>query len=197
MIVHPSNPAKTVQDVIAQARAKPGTLTYASGGNGTSHHLSGVLFSFMAGLNMVHVPYKGAPQGITAVMSNEVAVGFFNTPTVLSQIGEGRLKGLASTSKRRNPFFPALPTLDEAGLKGYEVTAWNGFAGPGKLPQPITDRLYSELTKAMNNLAVREKLASSGFELLPQIPPAEFGRQIEGELTKWLPIVKASGATVD
>ena len=197
MIVHPSNPARTARDVIAQAKARPGVLTFSSGGNGTSHHLSGVLFTSMAGIETVHVPYKGAPQGITAVMSNEVTMGFFNTPTVISQIRDGRLKALAVTSKARSPHFPAVPTLDESGLAGYEVTAWFGFVGPAGLPAPILDRLYSEIAKIMKDPVVRERLVNQGFELMPQIAPAEFGRLIQAELAKWVPIVKASGAKVD
>jgi tripartite-type tricarboxylate transporter receptor subunit TctC len=197
MIVHPSNPARTAQDVIAQAKAKPGELTFSSGGNGTSHHLSGILFASMAGIDTVHVPYKGAPQGITAVMSKEVTMGFFNTPTVISQIRDGRLKALAATSKTRTPFFPAVPTLDESGLKGYEVTVWFGFAGPAGLPAPVLDRLYGEMIKIVKDPAVREKLNNLGFELMPQISPAEFGKLIQSDLAKWVPIVKASGATVD
>jgi tripartite-type tricarboxylate transporter receptor subunit TctC len=197
MIVHPSNPAKTAQDVIAQAKAKPGELTFSSGGNGTSHHLSGILFASMTGIDLVHVPYKGAPQGITAVMSKEVTMGFFNTPTVISQVRDGRLKALAATSKTRTPFFPAVPTLDESGLKGYEVTVWFGFAGPVRLPDSILERLYGEMAKIMKDPVVREKLSNLGFELMPQMPPAEFGKLIQRDLAKWVPIVKASGATVD
>jgi len=197
MIVHPSNPAKTAQDVIAQAKAKPGELTFSSGGNGTSHHLSGVLFSSMAGINTVHVPYRGAPQGITAVMANEVNMGFFNTPTVISQIRDGRLKALAVTSKTRTPYFPAVPTLHESALKGYEVTAWFGFVGPAGLPAPVLDRLYGEIVKIMKDPAVRDKLTNQGFELMPQMPPAEFGALIQSELAKWIPIVRSSGARVD
>jgi tripartite-type tricarboxylate transporter receptor subunit TctC len=197
MIVHPSNPARTAQDVIAQAKAKPGELTFSSGGNGTSHHLSGILFASMAGIDTVHVPYKGAPQGITAVMSKEVTMGFFNTPTVISQIRDGRLKALAATSKTRTPFFPAVPTLDESGLRGYEVTVWFGFAGPAGLPGPVLGRLYGEIAKIMTDQAVREKLNNLGFELMPQMPPAEFGELIKRDLVKWVPIIKASGATVD
>jgi tripartite-type tricarboxylate transporter receptor subunit TctC len=197
MIVHPSNPARTAQDVIAQAKAKPGELTFSSGGNGTSHHLSGILFASMAGIDTVHVPYKGAPQGITAVMSKEVTMGFFNTPTVISQIRDGRLKALAATSKTRTPFFPAVPTLDESGLRGYEVTVWFGFAGPAGLPTPVLGRLYGEIAKIMTDQAVREKLNNLGFELMPQMPPAEFGELIKRDLVKWVPIIKASGATVD
>ena len=197
MIVHPSNPARTAQDVIAQAKAKPGELTFSSGGNGTSHHLSGILFASMTGIDMVHVPYKGAPQGITAVMSKEVTMGFFNTPTVISQVRDGRLKALAATSKARTPFFPAVPTLDESGLKGYEVTVWFGYAGPAGIPVPVLDRLYGEMVKVMKDPTVREKLSNLGFELMPQMPPAEFGKLIQRDLAKWVPIVKASGATVD
>ena len=197
MIVHPSNPAKTAQDVIAQAKAKPGELTFSSGGNGTSHHLSGILFASMTGIDLVHVPYKGAPQGITAVMSKEVTMGFFNTPTVISQVRDGRLKALAATSKTRTPFFPAVPTLDESGLKGYEVTVWFGFAGPARLPDSILERLYGEMANIMKDPVVREKLSNLGFELMPQMPPAEFGKLIQRDLAKWVPIVKASGATVD
>jgi tripartite-type tricarboxylate transporter receptor subunit TctC len=197
MIVHPSNPARNAQDVIAQAKAKPGELTFSSGGNGTTHHLSGILFASMAGVNTLHVPYRGAPQGITAVMSKEVTMGFFNTPTVISQIRDGRLKALAVTSKTRTPYFPAVPTLDESGLNGYEVTAWFGFGGPAGLPASILERLYGEIANIMKDPAVREKLNNLGFELLPQIAPAEFGKLIQSELAKWVPIVKASGAKVD
>ncbi|TMH20178.1 MAG: hypothetical protein E6H61_11205 [Betaproteobacteria bacterium] len=151
----------------------------------------------MAGIDVVHVPYKGAPQGITAVMSKEVTMGFFNTPTVISQVRDGRLKALAATSKIRTPFFPAVPTLDESGLKGYEVTVWFGYAGPAGLPAPVLERLYGEMANIMKDPAVREKLSNLGFELMPQIPPAEFGKLIQRDLAKWVPIVKASGATVD
>jgi tripartite-type tricarboxylate transporter receptor subunit TctC len=197
MIVHPGNPARNAQDVIAQAKAKPGELTFSSGGNGTSHHLSGVLFTSMAGIKTVHVPYRGAPQGITAVMTNEVSMGFFNTPTVMSQIRDGRLKALAVTSKARNPYFPDVPTLDESGLKGYEVTVWFGLAGPAGLPLPVRDRLYGEMVKIMNDPVVHERLSNEGIEPMPQLPPAEFATLIQAELAKWVPIVRSSGARVD
>jgi tripartite-type tricarboxylate transporter receptor subunit TctC len=151
----------------------------------------------MAKVNLVHVPYKGAPQGITAVMSGEVAMGFFNTPTVINQIREGRLKGLAATSKVRTPFFPSLPTLEESGLKGYDVTVWFGFAGPANLPVAVRDRLYNEIARIMQNAKVRERLTTEGFELMAQMAPAEFGKLVERDVAKWVPIVKESGATVD
>jgi tripartite-type tricarboxylate transporter receptor subunit TctC len=130
-------------------------------------------------------------------MAKEVTMGFFNTPSVISQVRDGRLKALAATSKTRTPFFPAVPTLDESGLKGYEVTVWFGFAGPAGLPAPVLDRLYGEMVKVMKDPAVREKVNNLGFELMPQISPAEFGKLIQSDVAKWVPIVKASGATVD
>ena len=176
--------------------SKPGTLTSSSGGDGTSHHLSGVLFASMAGIDAIHVPYRGAPQGITAAMANEVTMGFFNMPTVISQIRDGRVEALAVTSKARTPHFPAVPTLDESGLKGYGVTAWFGFVGPAGMPAPVLDRLYGEIVKITKDPAVREKLTNQGFELMPQMPRAEFGALIQAELAKWVPIVRLSWAKV-
>src|SRR4051794_12417257 len=128
LIVHPSNPATSVKDVVAQAKAKPGELTYSSGGNGTSHHISGVLLQMMTGTTMTHVPYRATPSGIAAVMQGEVAIGLFNTPTVIAQIKDAKLKALGVTSLQRSPHLPELPTLDESGVKDYEMITWLGFA---------------------------------------------------------------------
>ena len=197
MIVSPSNPATSPRDVIAQAKARPGQLTFSSGGSGTSHHLSGVLFSQMTGTELIHVPYKGAPQGILAVMSGEVTMGFFNTPTVVNQIRDGKLKGLAVTSLQPSPQLPALPTLDGAGVKGYEVNTWFGFVAPAGTPPDIVQRLNVEVARVLADPAVRDKLAGQGFELSPATPPEAFSRLIRDDLDKWVPIVKASGAKVD
>ena len=197
MIVNPSNPAATPLDVVAQAKARPGQVTFSSGGNGTSHHLSGVLFAQMTGTELLHVPYKGAPQGILAVMSGEVQLGFFNTPTVINQIKDGKLKGLAVTSLERSPLLPGLPTMDASGIKGYEVNTWFGFVAPAGTPVDIVRRLNAEIAKALAEPATREKLAAQGFELAPAAAPEVFGRQIRDDLAKWVPIVKASGARVD
>ncbi len=197
MIVNPANPAQTPLDVIAQAKAKPGQLTFSSGGSGTSHHLSGVLFGQMTGTDLVHVPYKGAPQGILAVMSGEVQMGFFNTPTVVNQIREGKLKALAVTSLQRSPQLPALPTLDSAGVKGYEVNTWFGFVAPAGTPADIVSRLNQEVARVLADAAIRDKLMAQGFELAPAAPPEAMARLIRDDLAKWVPIVKASGAKVD
>ena len=127
LVVHPANAASNVADIVAVAKAKPGAVTFASGGTSTSHHLSGVLFARATGIDLVHVPYKGAPQAVQAVMTNEVTLGFFNTPLVIGLIKNGRLKPIGVTSRARSPLLPDVPTLDEQGVKGYEVDTWAGF----------------------------------------------------------------------
>lgn len=197
MILNPSNPATKPAEIVAAAKAKPGTLTFSSGGSGTSHHLSGVLFGRMTGTDLVHVPYKGAPQGIVAVMSGEVTMGFFNTPTVISQIKDGRLKPVAVTSLSRSPLLPQVPTLDELGVKGYEVNTWFGFVARAGTPADVVQRLNAEIQKVLADPAIKEKLAAQGFEIAPPMTPAQFSKVIADDLAKWVPVVKASGAKAD
>jgi len=197
MIVHPSDPAKTALDIVARAKAKPGEVNFSSGGAGTSHHMSGVLFGQLTGTNIVHVPYRGAPQGILAVMNGEIPLGFFNTPTVISQIKDGKLKALAVTSQTRSPHLPDLPTLDQAGVKGYDMVTWFGFVLPAGAPKPIVDRYYAEIAKIAKDPDVRAKMVAQGFDFMEQVSPAAFGEFIKAEAAKWAPIVKASGARVD
>ncbi len=197
MVVPPTSTATSAADIIAMAKAKPGDLTFSSGGSGTSHHMSGVLFGQLTNTKLLHVPYKGAPQGVLAVMTGEVNMGFFNTPTVISQIKDGKLKALAVTSTKRSPLLPQLPTLDEAGVKGYEVETWFGFVAPGGTPADVINKLHAALAKAVSDPAVRDKLAAQGFELAPIAPPAAFAKLIRDDLAKWPPVIKASGAKVD
>lgn len=197
MIVPPGSPAQTVADVIAQARAQPGTMNFSSGGNGTSHHLSGVLFAQMTGTQWQHVPYKGAPQGVMAVMSGEVNAGWFNTPTVISQIRGGKLRALAVTSKGRSPLLPELPTLAEAGVPGYEVNTWFGFIAPAATPPEVVRRLNAAILEVLSDPAVKKDLDAQGFDLAPRNTPAEFMQKIRDDLATWTPVVKASGATVN
>lgn len=196
MVVPPDSPAKSVADVIAAAKAKPG-MTFSSGGNGTSHHLSGVLFGQLTGTDLLHVPYKGAPQGIMAVMSGEVAMGFFNTPTVISQIKGQKLRGLAVTSLGKSALLPDLPTLEASGIKGYEVNTWFGFVAPAGTPPDIINKLHGAIGKIIAQPEIREKLAAQGFELAPLKTPAEFAQIIREDFNKWPAIIKASGAKVD
>src|SRR6185369_4917711 len=136
LILHPSNPAKTVADVVAQVRARNGAFTFSSGGVGTSHHMSGVLLEMRTGAKMTHVPYRATTAGIQAVVNGEVDMGMFNMPTVVSLIRSGKLKALAVTSERRQELFPELPTMMEAGFKDFVVDTWLGFGAPAGLPQP-------------------------------------------------------------
>jgi tripartite-type tricarboxylate transporter receptor subunit TctC len=196
MILPPNSPYRSVADVIAAAKAKPGMM-FSSGGSGTSHHLSGVLFGQMTGTQLTHVPYKGAPQGIVAVITGEVDMGFFNTPTVIGQIHDHKVRPLAVTSLARSPLLPDLATLDASGVKGYEVNTWFGFIAPAGTPNQVVTRLHDEIAKVLQKPAVREKLAAQGFDLAPVQPPSAFSALIRDDLAKWPPIIKAAGAKVD
>lgn len=197
MVVPPTSTAASPAEVIAQAKAKPGALTFSSGGSGTSHHLSGVLFGQLTGTDLLHIPYKGAPQGIFAVMAGEVAMGFFNTPTVISQIKDGKLKALAVTSRERSTLLPQLPTLQESGVKDYEVNTWFGFVAPTGTPPDVIARLHAAIGKAVAQPAIREKLAAQGFDLVPNQPPAALMELLRKDMEKWPAVIKASGAKVD
>jgi len=194
MVVHPSNTASTAADIIAIAKSKPGALTFSSGGSGTSHHLSGVLFGRATGTSLVHVPYKSAPQAVLAVMSNQVTMGFFNIPLVIDQIRDGKLRALGVTSLERSPLLPSVPTLDEQGVKGYEVNTWGGFVAPAGTPPEIVGRLNYELIKIFASAEARQKLEPQGFNLSLPLTPAAFTKLIADDLTYWAPIVKGSSA---
>ena len=197
MIVPPASTATRPTEIVAAAKAKPGELTFSSGGAGTSHHLSGVLFGQLTGTQLVHVPYKGAPQGVQAVMAGEVAMGFFNTPTVIAQIKGGSVKPLGVTSLTRSPLLPNVPTLDEQGIRGYEVNTWFGFVAPAGTPADVVGKLNAEFNRIFASAEAKEKLGPQGFDLAPPMAPAAFGKVIADDLAKWVPIVKASGATAN
>jgi tripartite-type tricarboxylate transporter receptor subunit TctC len=197
MIVPPTSTAASARDVIAQARAKPGSMNFSSGGNGTSHHLSGVLFAQMTQTEWTHVPYKGAPQGVLAVMNGEVQAGWFNTPTVIGQIRAGKVKALAVTSRTRSELLPELPTLDASGVPGYEVNTWFGFVAPAGTPGAIVTRLNREIAAVLADARVSKLLGEQGLDLAPANTPESFAQLIRADLAKWTPVVKASGAKVD
>ncbi|MCC7217247.1 MAG: tripartite tricarboxylate transporter substrate binding protein, partial [Burkholderiales bacterium] len=182
MIVPPASTATKPTDMVAAAKAKPGEVTFSSGGAGTSHHLSGVLFGQITGTQLVHVPYKGAPQGVQAVMAGEVAMGFFNTPTVIAQIKGGSVKPLGVTSLARSPLLPNVPTLDEQGIKGYEVNTWFGFVAPAGTPPDVVARLNTEFNRIFASAEAKEKLGPQGFDLAPPMAPAAFGKIITDDL---------------
>ncbi|MBN9086960.1 MAG: tripartite tricarboxylate transporter substrate binding protein [Reyranella sp.] len=195
LIVHPSNPAKTVADVVEQARARKGEYTFSSGGIGTSHHMSGVLLEMRSGVKMTHVPYRATPAGIQAVVNGEVQMGMFNTPTVVGLIRAGKLKALAVTSEKRIGQFPELPTMIESGFKDFVVDTWLGFGAPAGLPQPLVTRLNGELNRITNLPEMRKKFDEQGIIAWPSRSPGEALKFLRQDSDFWLPIIKASGAT--
>jgi len=194
LCVHPSNPARGVNDLVAQAKAKPGALTYASGGAGTSHHLSGELLKAMTGIDIVHVPYRGAADAATSVMSAQTTMTFLNVPVVRGAVEQGRLKGLGVTGLKRTEFLPDMPTLDEQGLKGYLVDAWFGIFVPAGTPPVIVTKLNAELLRALADPNTRASLHKAGFQQVEPTSPASFGKLLQAEIARWVPIVRAAGA---
>lgn len=197
LVVSSANPATSVADVIAQARARPGELTYGSSGVGSSLHMSGVIVEQRTGIRLQHVPYRGAPAAVLAVVNGEVTMGFFNAPTVLGQIKAGKLKALAVTTKDRSVMLPDVPTMIEAGLPDFVVATWLGFALPANTPSAIVARLNTEINRIGQNPQVREKLLIQGFETLPPNSPEAARKLIEDDQALWLPIIARSGAKAE
>src|SRR3954447_24979726 len=194
MTVHPQNPANTPLEVAAAAKAAPGQLTYASGGVGTSHHLGGVLFASLTGVDIKHVPHLVSVEGVKKIVNGEITMGFFNLPTVIDDIRAGKLKALAVTSPARSPHLSDVPTLDASGLKGYDLVTWFGFGAPAGTPPEIVQRLRDEFAKAAAEPSVKAKLREAGLDPIDQMRPADFSKLIAADLAKWTPIIKASGA---
>ena len=197
LIVHPSNPAKTVADVVEQARAKAGEFTFSSGGIGTSHHMSGVLMEMRSGVKMTHVPYRATPAGIQAVVNGEVAMGMYNMPTVVSLIRARKLKAIAVTGERRSEQFPELPTMIEAGYKDFVVDTWLGFGAPTALPAPLVIRLNAEFNRITTDPEMRKKMVEQGMTPWPARTPEQAMKFLRQDSDFWLPIIKASGATAE
>ncbi len=196
LVVHPSVPAKSVAELIALAKKQPGKLTYASSGNGTSIHLSGALFESLTGVQMVHVPYKGSAPAVTDLLGGQVNMMFDNMPSALPHVKAGKLRPLGVTSAKRSPAVPDVPTIAEAGVKGYEASSWFGVLAPAGTPKDIVAKLNAEIAKSLGTPEMKEKLSSQGAEPVGNTPE-QFGAFIRAEIDKWAKVVKASGATVD
>ena len=197
IVVHPSLPAKTVRELIALAKAKPGKIDYASSGNGSTQHLTGALFTKMAGIEMTHIPYRGSGPVTADLLSGQVTVGFPGIAGMLPQIKAGKLRALAVTSAKRSPELPDTPTVAEAGIKGYDVTAWFGVAGPKGMPRDIVLKLHAELLRILKSTEVQKLLLNAGQEVAWQETPEQFGEMLKTEAAKWARMVKESGATVN
>jgi len=196
MEVHPSVPAKTVKEYIALARARPGQITFVSGGSGTSVHMSGEMLKMMTGIDIVHVPYKGAAPALVDLVGGHVMSMFDNLPSSMPHIRSGRLRALAVTTAQRYAALPDLPTVAEAGVPGYEASSWFGILGPAAMPREALARLNAEVNRAIRLPDVQERLAQEGAIVAP-ISPEEFGAFIRTEVAKWAKVVKASGAKAD
>ena len=192
LVVHPDNPAKTIADVVAQARVKPGEMTYSSGGTGTSQHMSTVLFERDAGIKLQHVPYRTTPAGIMGVVNGEVAMGFYNTPTVISLIQSGKLKAIATTGATRSPAAPDTPTFAEAGLPDLVVTSWSIWAVPTGTPQKIKDKLKLVTEQALKEPDVIESMKVGGFEP-GTMSVANADAFIRTEYKRWGEVIRAAG----
>jgi tripartite-type tricarboxylate transporter receptor subunit TctC len=189
LVAHPSVPAKSVPELIALAKAKPGALTYSSPGVGNGSHLAGELFASMANINLVHVPYKGTAPAATALLAGDVSLAFSSIPTVLPHVRAGKLRALAVGDATRVPSLAEYPTIAESGLAGYEAFSWAGVIAPAGAPQEVVRRVNAELGQILRQKAIVEQLAAEGTIPVPDTPE-EFSAYIKSELVKWAAIVK-------
>ena len=196
LVVNPALPVHSVQELIAYAKANPGKLSFGSGSNGSAGHLAGELFKVDAGVDMVHVPYKGAAPAMQALLAGDTQLMFDNLASAMAQVKAGKLRALAVTTARRSKLAPDLPTMAEAGVAGFDISTWFGLLAPAGTPPDVIARWNADVTKILSAPDMRERLAAQGAEATPDTP-ADFERFIASELAKYARIVKASGAKVD
>ena len=196
LVVHPSVKANSVKEFIELARANPGKLAYASSGNGTSIHLSGELFKIMAKVDLLHVPYKGSAPAVTDLLGGQVQAMFDNMPSSLPHVKSGKLRALAVTTKQRSPSAPDVPTIEEAGVPGFDVSSWFGLMAPKSTPREIVARINMEANKALNSAEIRKSFLELGAVPAPMSAEG-YGDYIHAEIKKWADVVKVSGAKPD
>jgi tripartite-type tricarboxylate transporter receptor subunit TctC len=197
LVVRTASPIRSLADLLAAARAQPGRLTYSSGGVGSTHHLSSALLAQQAQLDVTHVPYRGAPQGILAVQSGEVDFAYYNISTLLTGIRGGLLRPLAVTSTTRNPFLPDVATMQEQGFPQYEMTTWIAVATVAGTPPPILARMEETTRLMLEDQAVQRRLVELGFDLLPWMPAAEIPALVRSEHARWGEVIRRSGARLE
>jgi len=189
LVVHPSTPARTVKEVIALAKSRPGTLNFASAGVGSSSHLAGELFRILAGAEIVHVPYKGAGPAMVDVLSGQVQLYFATMPAAMPHVKSGRLVPVALTSARRSPALPDTPTIAESGVRGYEAATWYGLLAPAHTPVAAVALLHESIVKILGDAALRQKLVDQGFDPVGD-SPEEFAAYIKSEIAKWAKVIR-------
>ncbi|HEU5176967.1 MAG TPA: tripartite tricarboxylate transporter substrate binding protein [Burkholderiales bacterium] len=196
LVTEPSLPVNSVQELIALAKSRPGKINYASAGNGSTHQFCGELLKSSAGIDLVHIPYKGSPPGVTAVMAGEVSVMFANLTDIGAQIRAGRLKPLAVTTLKRAPLLPNVPTMVEAGVPDFEITSWFGLLAPAGTPAPILARLNAETIKVLAREDVRSTLGAQGLNVASS-SPEQFTAHIKSEIERFTRIARAAGIKVE
>ena len=196
LVVHPSLPVKSVKDLVALAKSRPGQLNYASSGSGAAAHLAAELFKSSTGVSMVHIPYRGAGPALADMLAGQCQVMFATALSVQPHIKSGRLRPLAVTTSRRSATFPDLPTVAETGVKGFEATTWHGVVVTAGTPQAVIDRLNAEINKILKMPDMRERLRNQGAEIIGGTPQ-QFAAYIQAEIPKWAKVIKDSGATAD
>jgi tripartite-type tricarboxylate transporter receptor subunit TctC len=196
MVVHPSVPANTLAEFIALAKSKPGALNYASSGPGTPYHMAGELFKALAGVDIVHVPYKGSSGARTDILGGQVQMMFDAITTMAPNVRAGKLKALGTSGKTRSTVLPEVPTIAEAGVPGYEAVIWLGMMAPAGTPKPIIDRLNREITRVANTPEMKHAWATQGAVPM-SMTPDEFAAYLRADIEKWAHVVKVSGARAD
>lgn len=196
LVANPGVPVNSVKELIAAAKAKPGGLNYASTGNGTSNHLSFELFKSMTGTSITHVPYKGSAPAVTDLIAGQVQVMFDNTPNVLPHVKAGKLKAIAVSSKKRSSLAPEVPTVDESGVPGYDVTVWFGILAPAGTPKDIIARLNTEMVKIMRTPEVTDRFNKAGVDVVAS-SPEYFSEFLKGEVGRWAKVVQDANIKAD
>ncbi len=197
VVVHPSVPVNSVSELIAYAKARPGKLSFPSAGNGSTPHLAGEIFKSMAGVNLVHVPYKGTGQSMQDLLAGQHQVAFDTAPASAGYVRSGRMRVLGVSSAKRVPEYPDVPTVAEAGVPGYEVTTWYGVFAPGGTPAAIVNRLHADITNAMQAPDTRTRLAGAGADGTITRSPEEFAAMVRADVARYAKIIKDAGLKID
>jgi tripartite-type tricarboxylate transporter receptor subunit TctC len=196
LVVHPSVPALSVKEFVALAKSRPGKLNFGSAGNGATSHMAGEMLKVMAGIDMVHVPFKGAAPAIVALMGGEVDLAILDAPALLPQIRSGKLRVLAVASERRSRVLPHVPTMAESGMPGYHASSWHGLFAPAGTPRDILARLHTEIVQIVRLPDITERLSAQGVEPVANTPE-QFAEFVKSEIARWARVVKASRANID
>jgi tripartite-type tricarboxylate transporter receptor subunit TctC len=192
VVLHPSFPPKSVKELIAFSKTRPGEINYGSSGVGTTVHLSAELFQFMTGVKWTHIPYKGAGPAVIDLLAGHHVLYFGNVPSVIQHARAGKLRAIATTGLKRTSAAPDVPTVDESGIRGFEVTTWYGVAAPARTPRPIIDKLHAEIVRALKSPDLRDHLVNGGAEPVGNTPE-QYTAFVQNEIAKWGKVIKAAG----